>query len=409
MKAKKGLLFLLFISCGAVKDNSEITIEQLNKAERVLFFLNKSQNLLRAGQYNSALVFVDSAKSYAPNLPEVFFLKGLILDETNQFQESETAYRRVLSLDPGYKGAWFNLGNNALLLREFNSALQYYKNELKDNQTAAVYEKIAITYANIYEQELAENNAIEAIKLDSLYAPAHILLGRIYRDEGKVEKGLSFFRSAVSFDQKNPEYQYELGSLLLTAGMVDESVPYLFSASKQMPWHYGTHYNLGQALLHVGKKDEAEIFFSRADSLRDLENLSARLLLRTRANPQDQAGWGNLGNTYREMGRLNDANKAYKIALSLGPADVQLENTVAYLSLLTGDTTGAIFYYEHILQQNPSRTDTWFNLGLIQASKGMYGAARRSWENVLTLDPSDTTAIKFIEAIPEPNFFELIQ
>jgi len=109
------------------------------------------------------------------------------------------------------------------------------------------------------------------------------------------------------------------------------------------------------------------------------------------------------------MGRLNDANKAYKIALSLGPADVQLENTVAYLSLLTGDTTGAIFYYEHILQQNPSRTDTWFNLGLIQASKGMYGAARRSWENVLTLDPSDTTAIKFIEAIPEPNFFELIQ
>ena len=86
-----------------------------------------------------------------------------------------------LRINPSFHGAWFNMGNNALGLDQFNKALKNYTNELKEYPRAEVYEKIAVTHANLYESEKAMENVVEALKLDSLYAPAYFLLGRIYR------------------------------------------------------------------------------------------------------------------------------------------------------------------------------------------------------------------------------------
>ena len=41
------------------------------------------------------------------------------------------------------------MGNNALGLDQFNKALKNYTNELKEYPRAEVYEKIAVTHANL--------------------------------------------------------------------------------------------------------------------------------------------------------------------------------------------------------------------------------------------------------------------
>ena len=67
-------------------------------------------------------------------------------------------------------------------------------------------------------------NVLKAVSLDSLYAPAYFLLGRINRDEGKIEDALINLRKANKLDPENHEYIYELGALLLRSGSVDESI-----------------------------------------------------------------------------------------------------------------------------------------------------------------------------------------
>jgi cytochrome c-type biogenesis protein CcmH/NrfG len=301
------------------------------------------------------------------------------------------------------------MGNNALSLDQFNKALVNYTNELKEHPRSEVYEKIAITHANLYESEETMENVLEALKLDSLYAPAYVLLGRIYRDEGKIEDALKNLRKAHKLDPENYEYVYELGALLFRSGSIEESINYLSSARQNMQWHYGSHYNLGQALVQMGRDREGRQFLVRADSLQELESLTARFLQRTRERPENQADWGNLANIFRRMGKLSEATKAYKIALSLGPNDIELRNTVAYLSLVTGDTTGAVWHYRRLLEEDNTKVDTWFNLGIIQVSRGEFGAARRSWENVLRLAPEDSTTSQFLRKLPKSTFLEILE
>ncbi len=403
------LFLVMVLGCETSEEKEELTLDELKTAEKILSFLNLAQEALDEGRYNVALSQIDSAEIYGRYLAGVHYFRGLILDQLNRFQDSEIAYSEALRINPSFHGAWFNMGNNALGLDQFNKALKNYTNELKEYPRAEVYEKIAVTHANLYESEKAMENVLKAVSLDSLYAPAYFLLGRINRDEGKIEDALINLRKANKLDPENHEYIYELGALLLRSGSVDESINYLYSAHQNMKWHYGSHYNLGQALVRIGRESEGRKLLVRADSLQELESLTARYLQRTRERPENQNDWGNLANVFRRMGRLNEASQAYKVALSLGPNDLELRNTVAYLSLVTGDTTGALWHYRRLLEQDHTRADTWFNLGIIQVSRGEFGSARRSWENVLRLDPGDSTTSQFLRKLPKSTFLEILE
>ncbi len=403
------LILIMMLGCGDSEQKEELTLDELKTAEKILSFLNLAQEALDEGRYNAALTQIDSAEIYGKHLAGVHYFRGLILDQLNRFDDSEIAYSQALIINPSFHGAWFNMGNNALGLDQFNKALKHYNNELKEYPRAEVYEKIAVTHANLYESEKAMENVMKAVEIDSLYAPAYFLLGRIYRDEGKIKDALINLRKAHKLDPENHEYIYELGALLLKSGSIDESINYLYLAQQNMQWHYGSNYNLGQALVRIGKEQEGHQLLVRADSLQELESLTARFLQRTRERPNNQTDWGNLANVFRRMGRLNEATKAYKVALSLGPNNLELRNTVAYLSLATGDTTGALWHYRRLLEQDHTRADTWFNLGIIQVSRGEFSSARKSWENVLRLEPGDSTTSQFLRKLPKSTFLEILE
>ena len=261
------LFLVMVLGCENSEGKKELTLDELKTAEKILSFLNLAQEALDEGRYNVALSQIDSAEIYGRHLAGVHYFRGLILDQLNRFQDSEIAYSEALRINPSFHGAWFNMGNNALGLDQFNKALKNYTNELKEYPRAEVYEKIAVTHANLYESEKAMENVLKAVSLDSLYAPAYFLLGRINRDEGKIEDALINLRKANKLDPENHEYIYELGALLLRSGSVDESINYLYSAHQNMKWHYGSHYNLGQALVRIGRESEGRKLLVRADSL----------------------------------------------------------------------------------------------------------------------------------------------
>ena len=49
------------------------------------------------------------------------------------------------------------------------------------------------------------------------------------------------------------------------------------------------------------------------------------------------------------------------------------------------------------------------NLGIIQVSRGEFGSARRSWENVLRLAPGDSTTSQFLRKLPKSTFLEILE
>jgi tetratricopeptide (TPR) repeat protein len=108
----------------------------------------------------------------------------------------------------------------------------------------------------------------------------------------------------------------------------------------------------------------------------------------------------NYGESLRRAGRIDEAIEAFQIALSLEPRFVALENNLANLYIMRGDTAAAIYHYKAILEQHPTLADVWLNLGAAYANTGRVEAARKAWQTALKYAPEDSTAKAYLARLP---------
>ena len=116
-------------------------------------------------------------------------------------------------------------------------------------------------------------------------------------------------------------------------------------------------------------------------------------------NPDQLMLWVNLGNSLKNMGRIQEAKDAYLVALSLSPMSFALQNNIANLCLMDGDTAQAIIRYEAILSLDSTLVDIWLNLGVVYASSGRKNDARQAWVKGLEFDPDNTTLRDYLETL----------
>jgi tetratricopeptide (TPR) repeat protein len=116
-------------------------------------------------------------------------------------------------------------------------------------------------------------------------------------------------------------------------------------------------------------------------------------------NPDQFMLWINLGNSLNNMGRMEEAKDAFLVALSLKPMNFALQNNIANLCLMIGDTNQAIVRYEAILSMDPELVDIWLNLGVVYASSGQVTEARQAWEKGLEFDSNNQTLKGYLETL----------
>lgn len=89
--------------------------------------------------------------------------------------------------------------------------------------------------------------------------------------------------------------------------------------------------------------------------------------------------------------------KAYQVAVSLAPDNLQWQNNLAALQLKHGDTEAFIKRYQSILKQDPTLVDAWFNLGLAYGQMRKTKKARPAWQQVLQQNPDYAAAKAYLE------------
>ena len=97
-------------------------------------------------------------------------------------------------------------------------------------------------------------------------------------------------------------------------------------AIRQYPNHLLAHYLRGQAALAQSRWDAAAVAFGRVTEL----------------YPGSFAGWKSLGIAQEEVGKTDDAARAYETALTLTPADDELRARLAFMLLKTGQEAKAM-------------------------------------------------------------------
>lgn len=381
-------------------------------------YIEQMRQAYHLGAYPQALAYADSAARYAPDVPDIPYYRGLIYTRLNRFDLSEPAYRRALEIDPTYRAAWFKLGNDAFLQGQYHEAIRLYRKELNlihtsDAETRQRYREVdedalpliwmqmGRAHALLNQADSARAAYVQAIELDSTNAQAYAWLSELAESQGELDEAIRLARRAHDLEPQNLDYAYLLGSLLNRTGQAGAAVPLLGQVVQHRPWHEGATYNLGQALIRAGQREQGQAFLSRVDTLQALEAEVAAAQAAAYQQPQNRRRWLDLADLLLGTGRLQEAMDALSVAHYLEPGDLAVQNDMANLVLALGDTLQALHRFRAIVQQDSTFADGWFNLGVVYAVSGDYEAAREAWNRTLQQAPDHPEARAYLRRLAE--------
>jgi cytochrome c-type biogenesis protein CcmH len=109
-------------------------------------------------------------------------------------------------------------------------------------------------------------------------------------------------------------------------------------------------------------------------------------------NPNDQAGWTLLGQTYAAMGRVDDAALAYRRALGLSQGDPELMSALA--ETLTSAADGIVGeeahrLFDEVVKADPNNPRARYYLGVARQQAGDIKGALDRWTALVGDSPAD--------------------
>ncbi|NNE35756.1 MAG: tetratricopeptide repeat protein [Rhodothermales bacterium] len=326
--------------------------------------VSEAQSSLERREYLNGLAAADSALILFPTSPDLHFVKGRLLFETNQIDLARVSFERVVQLKSDYEGAWHNLGNTAFRQKKYQDALGFYRQEAQMHAAARPWHGMGGTYWTLGLADSARWAYERAIEADASYAPGYSSLSDWYESNGSFTEALAYAKDAYDRAPGVTDYQLKLGALQFRVGDFEEAIAILTPLVEQEPWNHTAEFTLGQALQRMGKTDEAVLHLQRAEQLREMQATIDRLRRTAReqsGNFQAQLAYAD---ALRSARRTNEAIREYEVALSLRPNNLALRNNIATLYLESGDVERAFIGFNSVLERDSTYSDAWLNMAL---------------------------------------------
>ena len=128
------------------------------------------------------------------------------------------------------------------------------------------------------------------------------------------------------------------------------------------------------------------------EQLGDLEGARRVLESLIKEQPDDRAGWGNLGNILFRLNRVEDARKAYEKSNQFGPSLALTASNRGYLELKAGRFDEAEQHFKEGLKRDGTLAPMHANLGTLALARGRPSEARKFYRRALKRDPKFTIA-----------------
>jgi len=200
----------------------------------------------------------------------------------------------------------------------------------------------------------------------------YINLGKIYTDDGKLDKALVELRKALSINPYHEGVHYNLGCVYLKKGLIKESIDEFKRALKINPDHADAYTNLGNAYIKKSKLDEAISQYKKALTI----------------NPNHAEAHNNLGVTYLNKGMLDEAISEHKKALAINPNFAQAHANLGIDYTKKGRLDEAISEYKQALAIKPDLPDAYYKLGFLLEVQGKLNDAISAYREAIRINPN---------------------
>lgn len=359
--------------------------KQLDKAPG--FHLERGRALILLGRLEDAYQEGRIAQALAPQSAQPLLMLGQLRAQQGKSKEAHELFTKAAEFEQGSVSARLALGRLRASERDAEGALAEF-----DTAVRADPKSVAAARAKVLAlvQQKRTKEAVQflesAVKAEPTVAGLHGLLGALYLEDKQLEKARATYQKELEIAPKSAEARVGLAQVALRLQKDEEAMSHLQAAVKDTPQQLAAVLLLASVAEKLGRYDQGigpletavkanpdqvglalaldtlrhgagqndEVIADTTELLRRFPALSTARLLRAqaylakrdgaaalvdlteiaRAAPKDPTPQIFLGRAYAAMGRVAEAQAAYRAALKLDPT---LEVPKQELALLSGE------------------------------------------------------------------------
>jgi Flp pilus assembly protein TadD len=339
--------------------------------------------LIEKDQANAAISLLRKAARLDPRQARIHHYLGYALWKCGDLDSAAPEFEKALRIEPGNPYSKYFLAR--IYSRDrLERAVELYEEITRSGKVIFdSYQRLGQVYFNKGELKKALEMMQLALSDSPLDGAIHYLLGKIYRQLGRLGEAQQEFETAERLKRadrvaiqkltdlselvrsnqsaevpklsrelldeasEDPDILMQLGILLGQGGFVHEALRPLQFAAERMPDAFEAHFNLGLTLAKLEQTDKAEASLKRSIELRPdsfeanstlaflyvnqnrTEEAIQRLEAARKARPENLRVLALLGQQYLQAGRPEQAAEILRLAVRLRPDDPQLQSLLA--------------------------------------------------------------------------------
>lgn len=224
------------------------------------------------------------------------------------------------------------------------------------------------------------------------------------------ENSSALFKHALKASGDNYISHNNLGLALLHEGRLDQAMHHLARAIEMNPYEIKARNNMGLALQAAGntqeairhfqtvlqmKPDSADTYNYMGETLRlagrpdeALKPYAAALRIR----PESADVHNNIGLALKELGRIDEAVDHYNKSISLNPRFAIAHNNIGIVLKESGKTSEAITHYRKALELDPENATVHYNIAIALQDQGDIDQAIHHYEEAIRFNPESLEA-----------------
>ncbi len=291
-----------------------------------------------------------------PEFSQAHVKLGNAYSELNMYEESLTAYKTALALEPILAENYDYRANKLESLKKYQEALSDYDAAIQINSD---YSDVFSHSANTLEEQ---NRVLASSYLDH---------GNILKDIKRLDEALSSYDRAIKIIPNYVEAYTNRGIVLRELKRLDQAVASYDRAIEINPDYAEAYSNRGIALRELKRLDEAVASYDRAIKIK----------------PDYAEAYSNRGNALKDLKRLDEAIASYDRAIQINPNYAEAYyNRGVYLNEIE-QLEQALASYALAIKINPSYAEAYTNKGVVLQELMLTDEAMSSYDTAIVLDP----------------------
>lgn len=351
------------------------------KAKSATHCIKLGESYYHAGEYGKAVPKLKASLKYGlktQRQKQVMLLLAESYDKSNEGSKALYWYNRYAKL---VKSPGPNVSYKQAFLREKTRRAEaitiYEKNITRFPNDYRNFLRLGILYSK--KKATLSKSAVmlkKAVRLADTLSSAWIEIAQVYGKLDRSNDELAAYKKYLSFDPDNMDAHVRVGIILIEKGKITEGMPYLEKAYKKKPKNVSVIISLATGYQKKGNNEKALELLSKAKKLK----------------PQDVEVRKSIATIYKNTGKPDEALNEMKELIALKPSNAA---RIEYAKLLhqQGKLDEAINAIEDVRAVDPENIIALMIIGEIYQDQKKYVEALEIYKEIAFIDNNNAVAI----------------